>query len=206
MMALTPLLPENLRPGIADQVLERYRKAAGGPQGLFSYPTGREGLLGLKYPQEALDSLPEPVQDYSCAVGNPFAAGLPEAGQVVLDVGSGAGVDALVAAFYVGPGGRVAGLEFSPDMLARAEANAALSGVPTVSFQLGSAEQLPFVDASFDLLVSNGVYNLVLNKRQALAEAFRVLRPGGRLQVADQIMEEDAAPLLNPPDPGAWAT
>ncbi len=200
------LFQEGLRSGIEGQLRERFCKAAQSPQGLFSYPTGREGLHGLGYLAAALRSLPESVQDCYCGVGNPFAAGLPEAGEAVLDVGSGAGVDALVAAFHVGPGGRVAGLEFSPDMLARAEANAALSGASTVTFQLGSAEQLPFSDASFDLLVSNGVYNLVLNKRQALAEAFRVLKPGGRLQVADQIMEEDAAPLLNPPDPGAWAT
>ncbi|MBA4356750.1 MAG: methyltransferase domain-containing protein [Humidesulfovibrio sp.] len=202
MMAL---FQESMRSGIEDQLRERFRKAAESPRGLFSYPTGRAGLCGLGYPEEALNQLPESVQEYYCGVGNPFAAGLPAAGAHVLDVGCGAGVDALVAAFYVRPEGSVVGLEFSPEMRERAQANAAAAGGSIVSFQQGGAEQLPFADASFDLLLSNGVYNLVLRKRQALAEAFRVLRPGARLQVADQIMEDDAPPQVNPPEPGAWA-
>jgi len=198
-------IQESMRSGIEDQLRERFRKAAQSPQGLFAYPTGRAGLLGLGYPEAALASLPESVQACFCGVGNPFAAGLPEAGGRVLDVGCGAGVDALVAAFYVGPGGRVDGLEFIPEMRRRAEANAALAGAGAVLFHDGGAEALPFADASFDLLVSNGVYNLVLKKRLALAEAYRVLKPGGRLQVADQILEGDAAPACVLSGPGDWA-
>ena len=122
----------------------------------------------------------------------------------MLDVGSGAGVDALVAAFYVGPSGSVTGLEFSQEMLARAEANAALAGCGNVRFVPGAAQALPCADASFDLVLSNGVYNLVQPKRLALAEAFRVLRPGGRLQVADQILEEDAPLPVNQPSALSW--
>jgi len=198
-------LQEGLRSDIKDQLLERFRKAARSPRGLFSYPTGREGLLALGYPEEALRLLPESVQDCYCGVGNPFAAGLPGLGEQVLDVGCGAGVDALVAAQRVGPQGQVTGLEFSPEMRERAEANAALAGLGNAAFLLGGAEALPFADASFDLLLSNGVYNLVLRKRQALAEAFRVLRPGARLLVADQILE-DAEPLRGrPPEAMTWA-
>ncbi len=203
-------LQENLRSGIEEQVRERFRKVAQSPHGLFSYPTGREGLLALAYPEEALSALPESVLECFCGVGNPFAAGLPGAGEQVLDVGCGAGVDALVAALAVGPQGRATGLEFSPEMRGRAQANAALAGISNVSFVSGGAEELPFADASFDLLLSNGVYNLVLRKRQALAEAYRVLRPGARLQVADQIMD-DAAPREQaqvqggPPEALSWA-
>ncbi|OGR34516.1 MAG: hypothetical protein A2051_08155 [Desulfovibrionales bacterium GWA2_65_9] len=208
---------EGLRSDIEEQVRERFRKAAISPRGLFSYPTGRAGLLALAYAArdlnlgETLSALPESVQESFCGVGNPFAAGLPGVGGQVLDVGCGAGVDVLVAALSVGPEGHVTGLEFSPEMRERAQANAALAGVGNVSFMPGGAEELPFADASFDLLISNGVYNLVLHKRQALAEAYRVLRPGARLQVADQILE-DAAPfqqdlgLGSPPEAKNWAT
>jgi SAM-dependent methyltransferase len=198
-------LQEGLRSGIEDQLRERFRKAAQSPRGLFQYPTGREGLLALAYPEEALRFLPESVQEYYCGVGNPFAAGLPSLGDQVLDVGCGAGVDALVAAHQVGPEGRVAGLEFSPDMRDRAQANAALAGLGNAAFLLGGAEALPFADASFDLLLSNGVFNLVLRKRQALAEAHRVLRPGGRLQIADQILEDETPLQVGLAQPTSWA-
>lgn len=183
-------LHKGLRSGIEDEVRERFRKAAASPRGLFAYLTGRAALLALGYPEQALSVLPESVQECYCGVGNPFAAGLPGAGETVLDVGCGAGVDALVAALQVGAQSQATGLEFCPEMRERAQANAALSGIGNATFVAGEAEQLPFADASFDLLLSNGVYNLVLRKQQALAEAFRVLRPGARLQVADQIREE----------------
>jgi len=198
-------MQEALRSGIEDQVRERFRKAAESPRGLFSYPTGREALLALAYPGEALGSLPEAVQEFFCGVGNPFAAGLPGAGEQVLDVGCGAGVDALIAARLVGPEGSVTGLEFSPEMLERAKANAALAGAGNLRFLPGGAEDLPVADMSFDLLVSNGVYNLVLRKPKALAEAYRALRPGGRLQVADQILEEGAQRQSCPLGAANWA-
>ncbi len=197
---------EFLRSGIEEQLRERFGKVAVSPLGHFSYPTGRAGLLALAYPEKELGSLPESVLECFCGVGNPFSAGLPTAGEQVLDVGSGAGVDALVAASLTGPEGHVTGLEFSPEMRQRAQANADLAGFGNVSFVLGGAEELPFADASFDLLLSNGVYNLVLRKRKALAEAFRVLRPGARLQVADQILEDAAELKSGPPQAQSWAT
>lgn len=199
-------IPQSNANDIETQVLERFRKVADGPQGHFVYPTGRDGLLTLNYSEKALRSLPSSVQSYYCGVGNPFAPGLPEEGWKVLDVGCGAGVDALVASVYAGPHGQVVGLEFSPEMRNRAEANAKTVAGTNTLFMQGNAEKLPFEDNSFDLLISNGVYNLVLRKRQALSEAFRVLRPGGRLQVADQILEGDAPPTVNPLGPSAWAT
>lgn len=198
-------LPELQRSEIEDQVRGRFAKAAQSPRGLFSYPTGREGLFGLGYPEQTFSVLPESVQEFFCGVGNPFAAGMPAPGAHVLDVGSGAGVDALLAAHLVGPEGSVSGLEFTSQMRERAQANAALSAVANVRFVPGGAEALPFADASFDLVISNGVFNLVLRKRQALAEAYRVLRPGGRLQVADQILEDAATPQASGPLTHNWA-
>ena len=198
-------LQADLCSDIEAQVRERFRRVAVSPRGHFSYPTGREGLLALDYEGAALSALPEPVQECFCGVGNPFSAGLPETGGQVLDVGCGAGVDALVAAFYVGQTGSVTGLEFSREMLDVARANAALAGCGNARFVPGTAEVLPFADESFGLVLSNGVYNLVLRKRLALSEAFRVLRPGGKLQVADQILE-GAAPLpVSQPLALSWA-
>ncbi len=198
-------LQADLCSDIEEQVRERFRNVAKSPRGHFAYPTGREGLLALGYAGEELSALPAPVQECFCGVGNPFSAGLPEAGGQVLDVGCGAGVDALVAAYHIGQTGCVTGLEFSPEMLELAQANAALADCGNVRFLPGAAQALPFADESFDLVLSNGVYNLVLRKRQALSEAFRVLRPGGRLQVADQILE-DAAPLpVSQPAALSWA-
>ena len=195
------------------QIMERFRQAAKSPQGLFAYPTGLEGLRLLGYPEEDLAALPAAVTGTYCGVGNPFSAGLPAKGESVLDVGCGTGVDALVAARRVGPHGRVEGLEFSPDMLERARANAQDAGLANAAFRQGRAEQLPYADAGFDLFISNGVYNLVPDKPRALAEAWRVLKPGGRLQVADQILEAEefaACPLPQPGaltgnTPGSWA-
>lgn len=198
---MIPLRPAPART-IEQEILERFRKAANSPEGLFRYPTGREGLRGLGYPAGFVDALPDRVAQCYCGVGNPFMPLAPEAGLRVLDVGCGAGVDALAAAYFVGSRGRVTGLEFSPHMLARAQENLRLCNAGNISLLRAAAEKLPFADASFDLLISNGVYNLVQDKAQALAEARRVLRPGGLFKVADQILDSDQAPSCPLPAPG----
>jgi SAM-dependent methyltransferase len=190
---------------IDEALRERFRAAAQSPAGLFAYPTGMEGLRALNYPEAALEALPADVATYYCGVGNVFAPGLPAPGEAVLDVGCGAAVDAVIAARCVGQGGRVAGVEFSEDMLRRGEENARLAGADNLRLAAGRAEFLPEADASFALVISNGVYNLVQDKRRALAEVFRVLKNGGRLQVADQITESDTAAACPLPPPGALA-
>jgi arsenite methyltransferase len=202
-------IPASSPPPATDHALrERFRAAAQSPVGLFSYPTGQAGLAGLDYPTEIISALPENVLACYCGVGNPFAAGLPGSGESVLDIGCGTGVDSLVAAHCVGPAGRVAGLEFSLDMLLRGRENVrfarARAGIAAVSLVQGRAEALPFADATFDRVISNGVFNLVHDKPLALSEACRVLKPGGHMQVADQILEVGAAPAcpLFPTGPG----
>ena len=167
---------------------DKYEKVAAGTPGQFRYPTGEAGLSGLGYRPEWYEHLPQPVRDCFCGVGNPFAMGTPAKGAHVLDVGCGCGVDTLIAAGFAGSEGRAVGVERSEAMLNKARENAQASGAANAEFVEGNAETLPFEDATFDLLTSSGVYNLVIDKKKALAEAYRVLRPGGRLQIADQIL------------------
>ena len=181
-------ISQEQREHIQATLREKYRLVAAGQPGQFRYPTGQAGLDGLGYLPEWTARLPQAVRDCFCGVGNPFLMGLPATGWQTLDVGCGCGVDVLIAAGFVGEGGHAHGLEASPDMLAKARANALESGVGNALFHEGQAEALPFPEASFDLITSSGVYNLVIDKERALAEAFRALKPGGRLQVADQIL------------------
>jgi len=176
------------REKIDRSIRDKYAKAAVSPEGLFKYPVGRAGLEGLGYDPALLARLPDAVAASFCGVGNPFAMGPARPGERVLDVGCGAGVDAILAAFMAGPDGAATGVDASPDMLAKARENAALAKVANVSFLAGKAASLPVPDGAFDLAVSSGALNLVVDKELALAEIFRALAPGGRLQIADQVL------------------
>ncbi|KAF0233353.1 MAG: type 11 [Desulfovibrionaceae bacterium] len=193
------------RSQIEASIRDKYRKVASSAAGLFRYPTGQAGLDGQGYAPQWLKHLPPAVRECFCGVGNPFSMGLPAKGQAVLDVGCGCGVDTLVAAGLVGETGRAVGVEMSTDMLATARLNAQAAGAENVEFAEGSAERLPFEGASFDLLISSGVYNLVIDKQAALTEAFRVLKPGGSIQIADQMLTGPAP--MSPGDAVAsWFT
>ena len=156
--------------------------------GSFQYPTGQEGMRQQGYPMELVQDFPEAVLQAFCGVGNPFNLGPILPGETVLDIGCGAGVDTLIAARLVGPEGRVAGVDATPEMIARARANLALVGLTNVSFEVAAAEALPFPDRKFDVVISNGVINLTIDKEQALREVHRVLKRGGRLMVADMVL------------------
>ena len=201
-------------------ILQRFQRAAQStPQGLqelFDYPTGEAGLRGLGYGENLLAPVPPVVRASYCGVGNPFLPGLPRSGQAVLDIGCGAGVDTLIAAGLVSAGqtagqaagqadGQAQGLELSPDMLQRARENARLAGARNAAFAEGQAEALPFPDATFDLVISNGVLNLVQDKPKAFAEAYRVLRPGGRVQLADQLLTGRREACQWSPGGESWA-
>jgi arsenite methyltransferase len=179
--------PEH-RKRIKEGITARYRKVAASPEGSFRYPTGRAGLEGQSYDPEVLKALPEDVLASYCGVGNPFSLGTINKGEAVLDVGCGAGVDTLVAAMMVGPEGKAVGIDLTPEMLDLARANLKKTHLRNASFHEGSAEELPFEDEKFDVVISNGVFNLVPDKPRALREIFRVLRSGGRLMMADQIL------------------
>ena len=173
---------------IQKTIWRTYSKAAKNPNGLFRYPTGHEGLKTLKYDPELLQTLPAEVSASYCGVGNPFTLGPIHDGDNVLDVGCGAGVDTFFSAMMTGFSGKVVGIDLTPAMLKRAKKNLSKTDLKNVVFKEGSVENLPFPEEAFDVVISNGALNLVPDKSRAFSEIFRVLKPGGRLMVADEIL------------------
>ncbi len=169
-------------------IYKKYAKVAKSPEGLFKYPTGRAGLEVLQYDSTRIRALPDAVIASYCGIGNPFTLGPINEGETILDIGCGAGVDTILAAMMTGPSGEVVGIDLVSEMLKRAEANLALTNLNNVTFREASAEDLSFQDENFEVVISNGVFNLVPDKSEALSEVFRVLKPGGRLMIADQIL------------------
>jgi arsenite methyltransferase len=149
------------------------------------------------YPPELLQDFPPEVLAAFCGVGNPFSLGSLSPGDAVLDIGCGTGVDSLVAGRLVGAGGRVVGIDVTAAMIEKARAHQARLGLGHVAFQVADAEALPFPDNDFDAVISNGVFNLTLNKAKALAEVHRVLKPGGRLLLADMVLVAALPPDLS---------
>lgn len=145
------------------------------------------------YAQDELAAVPAEAVALALGVGHPVRHAALEPGEVVLDLGCGAGIDTLVAAFGVGPAGRVIGLDMTPEMVDRARRNASVAGVGQVEIHAGLIEELPLPDDSVDVVISNGVLNLSTRKSRVLAEALRVLRPGGRVSIADLVLT-DALP------------
>lgn len=181
------LAPEDTK-RIRDGIREKYNKVASNPDGLFSYPTGRAGLEILGYDSIVLNSLPNEVSASYCGVGNPFSLGEINEGEAVLDIGCGAGVDVIFAAKKVGASGNVVGAELVSEMLDRGKNNIQMTDLKNVSLVEESGEKLSFPDESFDVVISNGVFNLIPDKERAVAEAFRLLKPGGRFMIADQVL------------------
>jgi arsenite methyltransferase len=167
------------------EVRDKYRAVALEPEATHHFHTGRFLAGHLGYNPDWTDPIPEPAIESFAGVANPFALRHLEPGERVVDVGSGAGFDAFVAARQVGDQGRVVGVDMTPEMLAKARRNAELVGAANVEFRHGLAEELPVADGWADVVVSNGVFNLCPDKRAAFEEAHRVLRPGGVVQFAD---------------------
>ncbi|HEU5362284.1 MAG TPA: methyltransferase domain-containing protein [Gaiellaceae bacterium] len=169
---------------LKSEIKKTYSSVSQEPERDFIFPTGRAWAEDLGYPDE-LANVPESAVESFAGVANPWTMGRLAAGERVLDLGSGAGTDALVAAQMVGAGGHVTGIDMTAAMLAKARAAATEIGVTNVEFVEGEAEELPFADASFDVVISNGVIDLVPDKDAVFAELHRVLAPGGRMQIAD---------------------
>ena len=181
------LAPEDEK-RIEQSIRQKHTKVASSPEGHFNYPTGRAGLEALAYDAERVEALTDNIVASYCGVGNPFTLMPIRGGEAVLDIGCGAGVDTFIAASMVGPEGKAVGIDIIPEMLERAIQNLHETTFKNVTFQLTSAGNLPFPDESFDMVISNGVFNLIPDKTRALAEALRVLKPSGCLMIADQIL------------------
>jgi SAM-dependent methyltransferase len=174
---------------LKSEIKKTYASVSREPEKDFVFPTGRAWAEDLDYPAE-LARVPESVAESFAGVANPFSLGRLEAGERVLDLGSGAGTDSLVAALMVGAGGSVTGIDMTPEMLEKSRAGAAELGADNVTFVEGEAEHLPFEDGSFDVVISNGVIDLVPDKDAVFSEIHRVLVPGGRIQVADVTIQQ----------------
>ena len=166
------------------EIKKTYAAVSQEPGTDFIFPTGRAWAEDLRYPPE-LASVPAAAAESFAGVANPWELGRLSLGERVLDLGCGAGTDSLVAAQMVGAEGHVTGIDMTAEMLAKARAAAAELGVTNAEFVEGEVERLPFPDESFDIVISNGVIDLVPDKDAVFAELHRVLRPGGRIQIAD---------------------
>ena len=182
-----PTVPNLDREGLREAIQEEYEAVAREPQRGFHFHTGRPLAEILGYQAEWLDGLPEGSIESFAGTGNPFSLGALAPGERIVDVGCGAGIDSLIAAAMVGPEGAVIGVDMTSSMLEKAQAGA--GNLEHVEFLLGFGEELPIPDGWADVVISNGVVNLMPDKHQALTEMARVLKPGGRIQIGDILVD-----------------
>jgi arsenite methyltransferase len=183
-MSDTPTIsvdPEALRADVRD----KYREVATNPLGSFHFHTGRPLAARLGYDAAVVDALPDRAVESFAGVGNPHAVRPHRPGEHVVDLGSGGGFDCFVAAQAVGREGHVVGVDMTPEMIDKSRATAAALGLTNVEFRQSILEELPVDDGWADVVISNGVINLVADKPAVFAQAFRALRPGGVIQFAD---------------------
>ena len=189
---------------IKGEVLRMYQEVADHPRQEFHFFHGREAAEMFGYERDWLDRAPAGAVASFAGVGNPHLRSRLQQGETVLDLGSGAGLDSIIAGWQVGPAGRVVGVDLNPSMCAKAEANAAQAG-GTMECRKGTMEDIPLLDASVDVVISNGVINLSFRKRRVIRELFRVLRPGGRISIADIVSAKQLTQsIVN--DPKLWAS
>ena len=194
----------SLEAALKDEIVRMYQEVADNPKGTFHFFHGRDAAELFCYAPEWLDRAPANAVASFAGVGNPHERSDLRQGETVLDLGSGAGLDAIIASWCVGPGGKVIGVDLNPAMCLKAQAHAAASGA-RMECQVGRMEEIPVPAASVDVVISNGVINLSFRKRRVIEEIFRVLRPGGRISITDIVSAKQLSEsIVN--DPKLWAS
>ena len=203
-MTLAADTQESLEAQLKDEIIRMYQEIAENPSGEFHFFHGREAAELFGYEAEWLDRAPAGAVESFAGVGNPHERSNLQPGETVLDLGSGAGLDAIISSWRVAPSGKVIGVDLNPAMCIKAQAHAAATGT-SMECHEGRMEDIPLPDASIDVVISNGVINLSFRKRKVIEEMFRVLKPGGRISITDIVSAKQLSQsIIN--DPKLWAS
>ena len=189
---------------LKDEIIRMYQEVADNPEAEFHFFHGRQAAELFGYDAEWLDRAPSGAVASFAGVGNPHLRSNIEPGETVLDLGSGAGLDGIIASWSAGSTGKVIGVDLNPAMCLKAQAHAAATG-SEIECHAGKMEDIPLPDDSVDVVISNGVINLSFQKRKVMEEVFRVLKPGGRISITDIVSGKQLSQsIVN--DPKLWAS
>ena len=203
-MTLAADTQESLEAQLKGEIIRMYQEIAENPSGEFHFFHGSEAAELFGYEAEWLDGAPSGAVESFAGVGNPHERSNLQPGETVLDLGSGAGLDAIISSWQVAPSGKVIGVDLNPAMCIKAQAHAAATGT-SMECHEGRMEEIPLPDAAVDVVISNGVINLSFRKRKVIEEMFRVLKPGGRISITDIVSAKQLSQsIVN--DPKLWAS